>query len=77
MHAELGAGFTVDGRTIDVGARGVEVCGDACPRAGRVQIAWDSGRALAWDFDGGPDIVVRGPRGRTFVVEDACVADEP
>ena len=77
MLAELGAGFTVDGRTIDVGARGVEVCGDACPRAGRVQIAWDSGRALAWDFDGGPDIVVRGPRGRTFVVEDACVADEP
>jgi hypothetical protein len=76
-HAELGARFTVDDRAIDVGAHDIEVCGDTCPRAGRVQIAWDSGRALAWEFDGSAEILVRGPRGREFVAEAPCVPAEP
>ncbi len=76
VTAELGAEFTVDGREISVGARAVEVCG-GCPRAGEVQVAWDDGEALAWEYDGDAALVVRGPRGREFVVEQACGDEQP
>lgn len=72
VHADLGAEFTVDGRPISVGVAGAVVCGDACPRAGDVQIAWDSGEALAWSFTDAPELVVRGPRGREFTVTRTC-----
>jgi hypothetical protein len=75
VAAELGAEFVADDRTISVGATGVEVCGDACPRAGEVHIAWASGEALAWEFDGSGEIEVHGPRGRVFTVDQTCGAD--
>ncbi len=76
-YAELGAKLTVDGREINAGAEGIEVCGDRCPRAGQVQVAWANGRAIAWSYDGTPEITVQGPRGREFTVELDCEANEP
>lgn len=72
VHAELGAEFSFADRTLDVGATGIEVCNDDCPRAGEVHLAWDSGRALSWTYDGSDEILVRGPRGRSFTVEQTC-----
>ncbi len=77
VTAELGAELKIDGRDISVGARAVEVCGDECPRAGRVQIAWGTGRVLAWEYHGEPAIAVYGPGGHEFVVDDVCDAVDP
>lgn len=75
VHADLGAEFVFSDRTIDVGAAGIEVCAAGCPRAGEVHIAWASGRALSWTYDGTAEIDVVGPRGRTFSVEQSCDDD--
>jgi hypothetical protein len=77
VDAELGAEFDVDGRRLGVGATGVVVCGDTCPRAGEVHIAWGAGGALSWGFTGERDVLVHGPHGRSFVVEQDCEVSVP
>lgn len=72
VFADVGATFTADDREISVGARDVEVCGATCPRAGQVNLAWDSGKSLAWEYTGDPELVVHGPRGRSFTVVQDC-----
>lgn len=72
VHAELGAEFMVDALAISVGAQAVEICGNQCPRAGEVQIAWGNGQALAWEYDGADEVIVRGPHGREFVLPLEC-----
>ena len=72
ISAELGAELTVDDTRISVGAHDIEVCAADCPRAGEVHLAWASGKSLSWSYTGEPDIVVHGPRGRTFTVTQTC-----
>ncbi|MCY0988010.1 hypothetical protein OV203_12810 [Nannocystis sp. ILAH1] len=72
VDAELGAEFMVDELAISVAATAVEICGNKCPRAGEVQIAWGNGQALAWEYTGDAEVIVRGPRGREFVLPLEC-----